>query len=133
MFLIIGIFWCTKLLNKHFWKKFCNVIGSSRCHRRWAQYIKQEAFRERRHLHVCDLWPSRSRKLMSLDVAYRIVPWCDVSEWNSFQAITLISFLETFHLHLWPSTYVKVTFTLIIICALCCCILVLSIKCVGSI
>ena len=47
---------------------------------------KQEAFRERRHLHVCDLFTlswdldlkSRLDSLMPLDVAYFIVPWYQV-------------------------------------------------------
>ena len=47
---------------------------------------KQEAFREQKHLHVCDFLTVtcdldltlRSKKLMSLDVAYCIVPWYQV-------------------------------------------------------
>ena len=42
---------------------------------------KQEAFRERRHLHVCDLWPwpfVKVKKALSLDVAFCIVPWYQV-------------------------------------------------------
>ena len=59
---------------------------------------------------------SRLRKLMSLDVAYCIVPW-----------------YQTFDLHLWLSAYVKVTFTLISRCTLCSCTLVPSMKFVGLI
>ena len=62
---------------------------------------KQEAFIERRHLHVCDLdLTSRSRKLMSLNVAYCIVPWYLVCECNSLQDMTIYSFFVTFDRHL---------------------------------
>ena len=44
-----------------------------------------------------------------------------------------VSVYKTFGLHLWPSVSVKVTFTLIVRCILCCCILVSSIKFVGYI
>ena len=65
--------------------------GVTKAFKRRLNYVrerkkKQEAFRERRHLHVCDLWPwavtltlwSRSKRLMSLDVTYCIVPWYQV-------------------------------------------------------
>ena len=75
---------------------------------------------------TCDLdLIARSRKLMSLDVAYCIVPWYqvryDVCECNCMRDMTINSFLVTFDLHLWPSVYFKVTFTLISRCTLCSC------------
>ena len=67
---------------------------------------QQEAFRERRHLHA--LWPltltcdlhliSRSRKLMSLDIAYCLGTIYDVCECNSLWDMTINSFL-------WPLTF----------------------------
>ena len=43
---------------------------------------------------------------MSLIVLYLSIR-CDVCEWNSLQAITLISVFVTFDLHLWPSAYMS--------------------------
>ena len=52
---------------------------------------------------------------------------------NSLRDMTINSFFVTFDLHLRPSSYVKVTFTLIIRWTSCCCVLVPSIKFVYSI
>ena len=50
-----------------------------------------------------------------------LVPVCDVCETNSLRYLAISSFFVTFDLHLWPSAYVKVTFTLISRCTLCSC------------
>ena len=71
---------------------------------------------------------------MSLDVAYCIVPWYQVwCECNSLRHMTISSFFVTFDLLLWPSSSFKVTFILISRCTLCSCILVPSMKFLGSI
>ena len=90
-------------------------------------------------LQSCDLdLSSRSRKLMSLDVAYCIVPWYQVlgmmsDGFNTLRNITICLFHVTFDLHLWPFAFVKVTCTLIITCILCCWMSVPKMKFVGSI
>ena len=59
----------------------------------------------------CDLYhSSRSRKLMSLDVANCIVPWHQVCNCINLRDMTVSSFFVTFYLRLWPSSSVKVTF-----------------------
>ena len=77
----------------------------------------------------------RSRKLMSLDVAYYIIPWYQV--WwlrvNALRDIAINLFHVTFDPPLWPSAFVKFTCTIIIRCILCCCTLIPSMKFVGSI
>ena len=86
--------------------------------------IKQEAFRERRHLHVCDIWPWRLtlalRNVLYLGTRY------DVCGCNGLRHITISSFFVTFDLRLWPSSSVKVTFIFIIRWTLYCCVLVPS-------
>ena len=73
---------------------------------------KEEAFRERRHLHVCDLWPcgvtltfcvgkKNWYHKMSLIVLYLLQ--YDVYGSNTFN---ISPFYLTFHLHMWPSTFV---------------------------
>ena len=57
----------------------------------------------------------------------------DVCECNSLRDMIINSFFVTFDLHLWPSAYVKVTFTQINRCTLYSCTLVPSTKIVGSI
>ena len=57
----------------------------------------------------------------------------DVCDSNSLRDMTINSFFVTFDLHLWPSAYVKVTFTLISRCTLCICTSVPSMKFIGSI
>ena len=64
----------------------CVCHPLSRLKKKQKTKNKQEAFRERRHLHVCNLLTlscdldlkSRSKGLMSLDVDYCIVPWYQV-------------------------------------------------------
>ena len=104
---------------------------------------QQEAFRERRHLHVCDLWPWRvTLTLLQGQESYVIrcrLLYCALIPGMMNLNVTvceiwpLIHFV-TFDLHLWPSAYVKVSFTLISRCTLCICscTLVPSIKFVGS-
>ena len=105
--------------------------------------IKQEAFRERRHLHVCDLWPCA----VTLTFRQDQVSWChcmpliilyldtryDVHGFDGLQDITICLFYVTFDLHHWTSAFVKVTCTLIIICILCCWMFVPKMKFVGSV
>ena len=101
---------------------------------------KQEAFRERQHLHICDLLTltfdlflmSRSRKLMSLTVLFFGTRY-GVCECNSLQDMTMSSVFVTFGLHLWPSSSVKVTFTIIIRWPSYYCMLIPSMKFVCSI
>ena len=69
---------------------------------------------------------------MSLIVLY-IGTRYNVCECNSLRDITINSFFVTFDLHLWPSAYVKVTFTLLSRCTSCSYTLVPSMKFVGSI
>ena len=72
---------------------------------------------------------------MSLDVTYCVVPWYQVwCLWvqYSFRNMTISSIFDTFDLHLWPSSSVKVTFIFIIWWTLCCCVLVPNKKLVGS-
>ena len=98
---------------------------------------KQEAFRERRHLHVCDLRPWRVILTLTSKVkkAYVIrcrLLYCALVPGMSVKVIvcevwTLINFV-TFALHLWPSAYIKVIFTRISRCTLCSCTLVPSMK-----
>ena len=69
----------------------------------------------------CDLeLSSRSRKLMSLDVAFVLFLGTsyDVYGFNVLRDITIefCLFHETFDLHLWPSAFVKVTCTFVIRC-----------------
>ena len=104
---------------------------------------KQEAFRERRHLHVCDLWPwdvtltlsqgqIGSCHEMSLIVLYLGTRY-DVCECNILRHMTISFFFVTFDLRLWPSSSVKVTFNFVIRWTLYCCVLVPSTKFVDSI
>ena len=91
---------------------------------------KQEAFRERRHLHVGDLWSwvvtltqSQGQKRlchkMSLIVFYFGNRY-DVYGYDTLRDITICLVYVTFLLHLWPLSSVKVTCILIIRCILCC-------------
>ena len=85
---------------------------------------------------TCDLdLTSRSRNVTSLDVVYSIEPWfqvwCLLIWW--FARYDHLFIFVTFDLHLWPSAYVKVTFTLISRCTLCSCTLLPRMKFVGSI
>ena len=57
----------------------------------------------------------------------------DVYGFNTLQDITICSFYENFDLHLWPSTFDKVTWTLILKCILCCWMFVPKLKFVGSV
>ena len=96
------------MFNIHFHEK-CTLIIKK----------KQEAFRERRHLHVCDLSPwvvtltlSQGQTglchMMSLIVLYLGTKY-DVCECKSLRHMTISSFFVTFDLRLWPSSSVKVT------------------------
>ena len=65
---------------------------------------KQEAFKKRRHLHVCDSVNLRQGQkglchLMSLFVLYLSIRY-DVCEFNSLRNMTISSFLITFDLRL---------------------------------
>ena len=104
---------------------------------------KQEAFRERRHLHVCDLWPWRVT-LTLLQGQESLCHWMlhiilylsiryDVYGFITLQHIPICLLYVTLDLHLWPSSSVKVTVILIIICILCCCMFVPKMKSVGSV
>ena len=68
---------------------------------------------------LCDLdLSSRSRKLMSFDVAYCCIylgTRHDVYWFITLRVMTICLFYVTFDLHLWPSAFAKVTGTLIII------------------
>ena len=106
--------------------------------------ILKKAFRERRRLQVCDLWPCgvtltfRQGKeswchKMSLIVFY-VGTRYDVYGFNTLRDITICLFYVTFDLHLWPSAFVKLfTCTLIIRCILCCWMFVPKMKFVGSV
>ena len=84
----------------------------------------------------CDLdLKSRSKRLMSLDASYCSLLYLgtryDVCEFNSLRQMYISSFFVTFDLRLWPSSFIKVTFTFVIRCTLCCCVLVPSTKFLG--
>ena len=82
----------------------------------------------------CDLaHSSRSKKLMSLDVAYCTEPWYQVWCLWVYYFTWYHHLFTLFDLHLWPSAFVKVTCTLIIICISCCWIFVIKRKFVGSV
>ena len=85
---------------------------------------KQEAFRERGYLHVCDILLWRVTLILSQGqdslchyislIELFLGTRYEVCESNSLRDINISSFFVTFDLHLWPSSSVKVTFTLII-------------------
>ena len=87
---------------------------------------KQEAFRERRHLYVCDLWSWGVTLTLRQDKKKAYVIRCrllclgsryDVCGSNTLWDMTICSFMTfivTFDLHLWPSASVKVTWSLTI-------------------
>ena len=81
----------------------------------YTEYDWQEAFRERRHLHVCDLWPW----VVTLTLRHRFLYCPLVPGMMSVSVIVcqiwqISSFFVTFDLRLWPSSSVKVTFFFII-------------------
>ena len=95
-----------------------------------------------RFLNACDLWSwhvtftlrqgresyvNRCRLLYSTLIPGRY----DNCESNCLPDMTISSFLLILDLHLWPGASVKVTFILIL-SAFCCCILVPSMKLIGS-
>ena len=87
-------------------------------------YIQQEAFGERRTLHVCDLWPWLVTLTLLQGQEMSLIVLClgtryNVYECNSLRDMTINSFFVTFDLRLWPWAYVKVTFTSISRCTLC--------------
>ena len=53
------VFTLTGVGRSDWWRQSCVVIpraGNTWITTKW-NYMKQEAFKERRHFHVCDLWP----------------------------------------------------------------------------
>ena len=91
--------------------KVCGETYSKNDKMRWSRKTATNVTRSIRRTQTPPrLWPltlscdfdlkSRSKRLMSLDVAYCIVPWCkyDVCECNSLWDMSIISFL-------WPLTF----------------------------
>ena len=104
---------------------------------------QQEAFRERRHVHVCDLWPCGVTltfrqgqenwcHYMPLIILYLVTKYI-VYGLNTLQDITICLFYVTFDLHLRHSDFVKVACTFIVRCVLCCEMFVSKKKFVGSV
>ena len=100
---------------------------------------KQEAFRERRHLHVCDLWPwvvtlTLSQGQKAYDIKCRLLCCTLVPDTMSVSVIVCEIWPLVHCCDLWPlHVSFKVTFIFIIRWTLYWCVLVPSTKFVGSI
>ena len=107
-----------------------------------AKKKKKKAFRERRYLHDCDLLPYgvtwTFRQGQKSDVIKCHLLYCTLVPGMMSMGLLLCE-ISPFIYFMWPLTFiltlssVKVNFTLIIICILCCWMFVPKMKSVGSV
>ena len=107
---ILKLFWTIGLL---IFLMYFMILELRTWHRLWKKKAKQRAFRERRHLHVCDIWPwhviltlqltSNSRIHWLSDILY--IFFCNWISGMTFLILSvscLCPFVEVFNL--WPWT-----------------------------